>query len=211
MLEQAKKEEIEERKKQEQYTARAHELSLRSSLFDEGDMMAELYTNPHLEEGGRMGGGGCAESMPMMLMSAPPPQRRARAATRLSVTASPAPASASFQAAAAPVPVPLSVPPTQAVPQPPQQQQPQKEAEGAFDLEEGTRDFTKVPREMDQQFEKLDTDGALRPTIIKPGDVWKKRAQKALLASPVMTSLGEDEQREERNAAFDLLDALTKS
>jgi len=68
-----------------------------------------------------------------------------------------------------------------------------------------------VPKQMDQKFEKLDPDSALRPTRIKPGDLWRKKSQKSLLASPTCTSLDADEQEEERNAAFDLLEALTKS
>jgi len=64
---------------------------------------------------------------------------------------------------------------------------------------------------MDQRFEKLDVDTALRPTIIKPSDTWTKRAQKALLAKPTMETLRKGEQKRERDAAFDLLDALTKS
>mmetsp|Transcript_109599 Transcript_109599/g.340182 ORF Transcript_109599/g.340182 Transcript_109599/m.340182 type:complete len:159 (-) Transcript_109599:107-583(-) len=75
----------------------------------------------------------------------------------------------------------------------------------------GTRDYTQVPREMDERFEKLDTDSALRPTIINPSAIWTKRAQKALLASPTTSTLGSEEQKKEKDAAFDLLDALTKS
>merc|ERR1712159_905759 len=36
-------------------------------------------------------------------------------------------------------------------------------------------------------------------------------SQKALLESPITSSLGKDEQKKEKDAAFDLLDALTKS
>mmetsp|Transcript_103783 Transcript_103783/g.292744 ORF Transcript_103783/g.292744 Transcript_103783/m.292744 type:complete len:145 (+) Transcript_103783:2-436(+) len=64
---------------------------------------------------------------------------------------------------------------------------------------------------MDERFEALDVDGALRPTIISPSDTWTKRAQKALLAKPVVSLLGCDQQKIEKDAAFDLLDALTKS
>merc|ERR1711988_245507 len=60
-------------------------------------------------------------------------------------------------------------------------------------------------------FEKLDVDSQLRPTIITPGDSWIKRAQKALLAEPTQESLDSEEQKKEKDAAFDLLDALTKS
>merc|ERR1719188_1629501 len=77
--------------------------------------------------------------------------------------------------------------------------------------EDAARDYTRVPQEMDRQFEALDTDGALRPTIISPGDLWHRRSQKALLARPGDAVLDSDEQKRERDAAFDLLDALTKS
>jgi len=73
------------------------------------------------------------------------------------------------------------------------------------------RDYTQVPREMDERFERLDTDNQLRPTIISPSGSWTKRAQKALLASPTTTTLGSADQKKEKDAAFDLLDALTKS
>merc|ERR1712039_200964 len=65
--------------------------------------------------------------------------------------------------------------------------------------------------ELDAQFEQLDTDSALRPTIINPSSSWTKKAQKSLLAKPETTTLGGDQQKEEKDAAFDLLDALTKS
>merc|ERR1740138_249833 len=64
---------------------------------------------------------------------------------------------------------------------------------------------------MDANFERLDTDSQLRPTIITPSGSWTKRAQKALLASPTTAVLDSDAQKKEKDAAFDLLDALTKS
>lgn len=75
----------------------------------------------------------------------------------------------------------------------------------------GARDYTKVPKELDRRFEALDGDSALRPTIISPGDMWRKKAQKALLASPTASTLDSEDQKGERDAAFDLLDALTRS
>merc|ERR1711879_1036521 len=53
--------------------------------------------------------------------------------------------------------------------------------------------------------------GALRPTIITPGATWTKKEQKALLAQPLEKRLSTSEQKAEKDAAFDLLDALTKS
>eukprot|EP00933_Yihiella_yeosuensis_P019978 TRINITY_DN1610_c0_g1_i5.p1 TRINITY_DN1610_c0_g1~~TRINITY_DN1610_c0_g1_i5.p1 ORF type:complete len:245 (-),score=72.89 TRINITY_DN1610_c0_g1_i5:135-842(-) len=125
-------------------------------------------------------------------------------------------------------PVLCSVQPVASPPMPQQpQQQPQQQAQqqqqqqlpqqsdeqnqAHVPMAAGSRDYTQVPREMDQCFEKLDTDSALRPTIINPGSLWKKRAQKALLASPTTTHLDSDQQKTEKENAFDLLDALTKS
>ena len=72
-------------------------------------------------------------------------------------------------------------------------------------------DYTKLPAELDRKFEALDDDGALRPTIINPGEVWTRSSQKGLLTAPTQTTLRAAEQKAEKNRAFDLLDALTKS
>lgn len=72
-------------------------------------------------------------------------------------------------------------------------------------------DYTGIPGELDRKFEQLDADGALRATIINPGDPWTRTAQKGLLSAATTALLGATEQRSERNRAFDLLDALSKS
>eukprot|EP01122_Echinamoeba_exundans_P013036 TRINITY_DN5621_c0_g6_i1.p1 TRINITY_DN5621_c0_g6~~TRINITY_DN5621_c0_g6_i1.p1 ORF type:complete len:1099 (+),score=366.81 TRINITY_DN5621_c0_g6_i1:411-3707(+) len=72
-------------------------------------------------------------------------------------------------------------------------------------------DFTKVPGKLDAKFDKLDEDSALRPTIINPGTTWKLQYQKALLAEPESKSLADEEQKEQKNRAYDLLDALSRS
>merc|ERR1719498_1536841 len=64
---------------------------------------------------------------------------------------------------------------------------------------------------MDRRFEEVDEDGALRPTIIGLGENWSKWTQKALLAPRTKVNLGVGEQKREKDAAFDLLDALTRS
>ncbi|CAE7717420.1 unnamed protein product, partial [Symbiodinium pilosum] len=74
-----------------------------------------------------------------------------------------------------------------------------------------TRDYTQLPAQLDQRFDQLETGGALRAAILSLSDTWTKRSQKALLAATTETSLGADEQKKEKDAAFDLLDALTKS
>lgn len=72
-------------------------------------------------------------------------------------------------------------------------------------------DYTRLPGELDKKFEALDTDGALRATIINPGDAWNRSAQKGLLSAPITTRMGAAEQKTEKHRAFDLLDALSKS
>eukprot|EP00656_Telonema_subtile_P054097 TRINITY_DN7986_c0_g1_i2.p1 TRINITY_DN7986_c0_g1~~TRINITY_DN7986_c0_g1_i2.p1 ORF type:complete len:142 (+),score=40.91 TRINITY_DN7986_c0_g1_i2:177-602(+) len=57
----------------------------------------------------------------------------------------------------------------------------------------------------------LDTDGALRPTIIKPGKLWTHKSQKALLASASSSQMPTDNQKRAKEEAFDLLDGLTKA
>jgi len=74
-----------------------------------------------------------------------------------------------------------------------------------------SRDYTRVPKDMDEQFEKLDVDAVLRPTIIKASTVWSKTSQAALLAEATTVSVHADEQEHAKDSAFHLLDALTKS
>lgn len=76
----------------------------------------------------------------------------------------------------------------------------------------GARDLTKVPGELDAAYEALDRDSALRPTIITPGATWRKKAYASLLSRAATdTTLGKTEQESARAAAFDLLDALSRS
>jgi len=72
-------------------------------------------------------------------------------------------------------------------------------------------DFTQIPKRLDHSFEKFDDASALRPTKIKVGGDWEKKFQKSLLNSLDTKVLGDEEQTEEKNKAFDLLDALSKS
>ncbi len=72
-------------------------------------------------------------------------------------------------------------------------------------------DYTRIPGELDKKFEAFDEDGALRPTIINPADVWSRTASKGLLAEPTTATMFTKEQKDEKNRAFDLLDALSRS
>jgi len=76
---------------------------------------------------------------------------------------------------------------------------------------EEVEDYTLLPKKLDKAFEALDEDAALRPTTIKPGTVWTKKSQNGLLSKPVTNTLTEDQQKEEKNKAFDLLDGLTRA
>lgn len=72
-------------------------------------------------------------------------------------------------------------------------------------------DYTRIPGDLDRKFEELDEDGALRATIINPGDPWTRSAQKGLLGAQTTSTLSSKEQKDEKHKAFDLLDALSKS
>lgn len=72
-------------------------------------------------------------------------------------------------------------------------------------------DYTKLPALLNEQFERLDVDNAIRPTKINTSDCWKLSRQNGLLVDPETIVLFEDLQHKERNAAYDLLDALTRS
>lgn len=72
-------------------------------------------------------------------------------------------------------------------------------------------DFTKLPGMLDKQYETLDVDNALRPTIIKHGKSWTHEFQKGLLSKAETRTMHENDLKKSKNAAFDLLDALTRS
>ena len=72
-------------------------------------------------------------------------------------------------------------------------------------------DFTRIPGELDGKLESFDKDSSLRPTTIKEAEIWTKKYQKSLMSPLVSVSLDVDKQKEERNKAFDLLDALSRS
>ena len=72
-------------------------------------------------------------------------------------------------------------------------------------------DYTRLPAELDAKLEALDVDAALRPTKINVEKIWTKRSQPALLAKPSSKRLADDAQESEKQKAFDLLDALSRS
>ena len=72
-------------------------------------------------------------------------------------------------------------------------------------------DFTQIPKELNRQYDALDEDASLRPTVIKTGERWTKRSQASLLSKLSASTVDEEQQKTERNRAFDLLDALSRS
>ena len=77
---------------------------------------------------------------------------------------------------------------------------------------DGVVDFTMIPKALDSKFDVHDTDHSLRATIIKTGEVWTRKRQESLLSSSIKdTVLGPDGIKSEKDKAFDLLDALSRS
>eukprot|EP01062_Namystynia_karyoxenos_P084367 TRINITY_DN990_c0_g1_i1.p1 TRINITY_DN990_c0_g1~~TRINITY_DN990_c0_g1_i1.p1 ORF type:complete len:944 (+),score=307.67 TRINITY_DN990_c0_g1_i1:91-2922(+) len=119
---------------------------------------------------------------------------------------------------AAPQAAPKIAPDAGAVQKPPGPQQQQPTAGGGGGATAGTGsggpaavDYTALPRALDRRFEQLDDDSAVRPTIIKPAHVWTRQSQAGLISDVKQEELTEPEQRTERDKAYDLLDALSRS
>ena len=72
-------------------------------------------------------------------------------------------------------------------------------------------DFTSMPKMLDASIEKYDIDSALRSTVIKTDEFWTRRRQENLLSKLETRILGSETIKSEKNKAFDLLDALSRS
>ena len=81
----------------------------------------------------------------------------------------------------------------------------------ARESNEDGRDYSKLPSILDKQFEKFDKDSAVHATIINAQPSWQKSSQQGLLGKASSSCLSESALKTEKNAAFDLLDALTRS
>jgi hypothetical protein len=141
---------------------------------------------------------------PMMMMNSAPMMRS------LVQSAPPPPQMQMQQQQVAPPPPPAAVatPATTTAPTV-QKDQPQDKKEAV--VMDTTDDYTSLPNKLDASFAKMDEDNALRSTIIKAGTVWNKSFQKGLLSKPSSMTMYEKEQKDDKNAAFDLLDALSRS
>merc|ERR1712232_436602 len=68
-----------------------------------------------------------------------------------------------------------------------------------------------IPKQLDSILETHDTNGALRSTILKTGPRWERQRKRNLLVDPKNNELNNKKRRVEKNKAFDLLDALSRS
>ena len=132
----------------------------------------------------------------------PPPPSPAAAAPPPAPAATPAPV------VPTPSPAPADAPPVESQPE---EKTPGIEESGGEVGEGIFEDLTKVPALLDSRSEKLDLDSALRPTIINLGKVWTLESQKNILSAMQTSTLRADEQKTQKNKAFDLLDALSRS
>jgi len=74
-----------------------------------------------------------------------------------------------------------------------------------------TIDFTKYPKLLESRFDEIDSELTVRPTIINPSFPWLKSSQSSLLSPRLSSTITESNQTEMKDAAFDLLDALSRS
>ena len=72
-------------------------------------------------------------------------------------------------------------------------------------------DFTAMPKKLNQRFEQYDEDNAVRTTTIETKDNWKRKRQENILTSLEESRLSTSDRQLEKNKAFDLLDAVSRS
>merc|ERR1719198_1401506 len=63
--------------------------------------------------------------------------------------------------------------------------------------DEAESDYTRLPAILDARLSALKVDTALRPTTIKLGSTWTRKAQKALLGAPTTETLAAEAQKDE--------------
>jgi len=91
----------------------------------------------------------------------------------------------------------------------------QNEGNVLLDLDSGISDFSAIPKALDSAFEKY-TDqekygGTLRNVTLKTSSTWTKKTKPNILRPVETLVIGSDLQKVERDRAYDLLDALSKS
>ncbi|GFH44735.1 hypothetical protein CTEN210_01209 [Chaetoceros tenuissimus] len=91
----------------------------------------------------------------------------------------------------------------------------QSEDNVLLDLDSGVSDFSAIPKALDSAFEKYTDDekygGTLRNVTLKTSQTWTKKTKPNILRPEEKLVIGSDLQKVERDRAYDLLDALSKS
>jgi len=83
--------------------------------------------------------------------------------------------------------------------------------QSTMDKSSVVQDLTMFPKELDKKLEQLDTDSVLHSTKIKAGVGWDLQRQENIMSLFKQNQLSEQDIVSEKNRAFDLLDALSRS
>ena len=75
----------------------------------------------------------------------------------------------------------------------------------------GVDSFTYIPKLLDEIMGLHDNDNALRSTIVKTQNAWIRKRQENLLSKVEASDLSSENIKSEKNMAFDLMDALSRS
>eukprot|EP00475_Leptophrys_vorax_P043016 TRINITY_DN8150_c0_g1_i1.p1 TRINITY_DN8150_c0_g1~~TRINITY_DN8150_c0_g1_i1.p1 ORF type:complete len:920 (-),score=216.91 TRINITY_DN8150_c0_g1_i1:129-2636(-) len=194
MINSAKQKEIEEKTKEAEYAAMQREIK----VTEEPEHLRRMVLSDRVV---------LKEKSVRKSRKAETPMRKARSAAPPAASAS-VPAS---QPAAAPSAAPVSPAPA---PAPEVKNSAVEEPKipslgGNFEEEIKDTQLTNIPTELDSKLGFL--EDSIRPIIITADKNWTRRAQKALLSPPIQESLNSSKIDEEKDRAFDLLDALSRS
>lgn len=72
-------------------------------------------------------------------------------------------------------------------------------------------DFTQFPATLDKRFLEFDSDNSLRPTKVIVLEDWVRQTRAGLLAKPTTEHMSESARRTQKDKAYDLLDAISRS
>ena len=158
---------------------------------------------------------------PMMAMSPAPMVSRSMCAAPLPPPPPPPPSQPAQQARATPPPLSAAASPPSTAAAADDEDDDSDGVSGAAGRGGGSgdsahvarpRELTSLPRDLDAAYSVLDPDSRLRPVVITPGGPWVRASYASLLSrTPVETALDAASQASSRAAAFDLIDALSRS
>jgi len=143
---------------------------------------------------------------------APAQERPARPADQQAPSESPAPAT-TVEEAAPPTEAPKEAPIEQ-----PQEKAPEDPSNQDFSLqpevpqeEQPIMEYSQLPKRIESAFEDSTLNMSVRPTIINPGNTWERTSFPNFTKEGKTETLDVDQLKKEKNKAFDLLDALSRS